>query len=149
VDVQLAQDVNHVGAFGLYGDAQLFGDVFTVEALAEGQQDLFFAGVSLSMALLASYSSWRLRLTMRSISTTSAGESRAPRPQTSHGVDDLAYRGGLMEHPGGTGLHGPGEPCRFQAGAQDQCHNVGTGRELLDEPEPVAVRQREVHDGDV
>src|SRR5215204_1832691 len=37
----------------------------------------FSRGVSFSIALWASYSSWRLRLTIRSISITSAGDSRA------------------------------------------------------------------------
>src|SRR5215211_3478716 len=37
----------------------------------------FSRGVSFSMALWASYPSWRLRLTIRSISMTTAGESRA------------------------------------------------------------------------
>src|SRR5215211_1257309 len=111
----------------------------------------FSRGVSFSIALLVSYSSWRLRLlTMRSISTTSAGESRASpdlRRRTASTISSIG--GGLVEHPGGACLDGPGEPVRFEAGAQDQRHHVGTGRELLDEPEPVTVRQREVNDGDV
>ena len=81
---------------------------------------------------------------------TSAGESRAsPGLETTHGLHDLAYRGGLVQHAGGAGLDGPGEAGRLQAGAKDQSHHVGTGSQLFDQLEPIPVRQREVYDRDV
>src|SRR5215213_8520968 len=102
------------------------------------------------MALWASYSSWRLRLTIRHISMTSAGESRASPDlsrRTASTISPIAAD--LLQHAGGPGLDGPGEAGRLQAGAKNQRHHIGTGSQLFDKLEPIPVRQREVNDRDV
>jgi hypothetical protein len=52
VDIELVESVDHVGAFGLYGDVQLLRDVLAVEALAERLKHLFFAGSNVAYGSL-------------------------------------------------------------------------------------------------
>jgi hypothetical protein len=68
VDIELVEYVDHVGAFGLYGDVQLLRDVLAVEALGEGLDSTCFSrGVRLPMVLWASYSSWASTLKRSSL----------------------------------------------------------------------------------
>src|SRR5215217_2746722 len=139
-----------MGAFGLYSNVQLLRDVLAVEALAEGLKHLFFAGSKLVygplgfvllLALAADHSQHLYDLCRR--------EQGLPGFEPTHGLHDLAYRGGLVQHAGGAGLYGLGEAGRLQAGAKNQRHHIGTGSQLFDQLEPIPVRQREVHDRDV
>ena len=67
MDIELVEYVDHVGAFGLYGDVQLLRDVLAVESLAEGLKHLFFAGSKLLYGPRASYSSWASTLKRSSL----------------------------------------------------------------------------------
>src|SRR5215207_10856726 len=150
MDIELVEYVDHVGAFGLHGNVQLLRDVLTVETLAQGLKHLFFAwgeflygplGFVLLLALAADHAQHLYDLCRR--------EQRLPGLEAPDGFDDLAYRGGLVQHARGAGLDRPGEAGRLQAGAEDQRHHVGTRGQLFDQLEPIPVGQREVHDCDV
>src|SRR5918998_5468835 len=148
VDPELVEDVHHVGALGLDGDAQPLGDLTALQPFGEGLERLLLPGGEplhrpprreLFLALTVDEA--------QHLDDVARREQRLPGLKPPHRVDYLVDGGGLVQHAGGADLDRAREAARLQARAQDQRDR--SRREVLEQVEPVAVGEGQVDYGDL